>query len=241
LNDFLIGLHHGDDLGDQSSVVVVELNLVDIFEKLLEIVLDLVWVGTDRKDLKKIVWGYEVESCENTSLLLKIEIKSLLTEQETFLQNTELTLKDIVGAALDDFLLFVSSLHDLLPLLVNLLELLGFNGHLLSNFTTGEDCDKILPKGLHLEPLTFNDIEDFSQKLVLSSYDSLEWGDVSHCIHLVKSNDMSIEGLHNILDVSSEYARYIDVLVWENLEFGILPIGDNLVVELQLELQLLIS
>lgn len=133
-----------------------------------------------------------------------------------------------------------SSLHDLEPLLINTLELLGLSWHLLGDITGGEDRYEVSPESLDLKPLLDN-ISDIGKKSDLLSDDGLEWSDVSHGVHLVKSHDVLFKLLLNILDVTTERARSINTLPGHDHELSNLPMGSDVLIEFFLELQLLIS
>ena len=113
------------DLDNELSVALIEGDSVDGIEKLLEVILDSDWIGTNGQDLKQVGVGAEVESWEDVSLGLEIVLKLLLADLKSFLETSEGVLQDIVGAALDNILGVVSLLHDLEPLLVDSLEFLG--------------------------------------------------------------------------------------------------------------------
>jgi len=145
LNDLIAVSHEENDIVDLSSVDLVESDSVDSIKELLEVVLNGIWIRTDRKNLQKIGVGAEVESWEDVSLVLKIVLKLLLTDLKTFLEASKGVKKDVVGAALNDILLLVGSLHDLKPLLVNTLELLGHDWHVLGNISGCEYRDQVGP------------------------------------------------------------------------------------------------
>jgi hypothetical protein len=131
LNIFGVGAENLMKSNDEATVLVIESNHVDSIEKFLEIILHGVGVGTLRQNLKQVIGRAEIEAGENGTLGFKIVLKLLLAEFEAFLKGSEGALQDIVLAALDNILLFVSTLHNFEPLLVNGRELLGFSGHLL--------------------------------------------------------------------------------------------------------------
>jgi hypothetical protein len=70
---------------DKTAVLFVKSNGVDSVEKLFEIVLDSVGVGTLRQNLEQISVGAEVEAGENTSLLFEVRVKLLLALLEIVL------------------------------------------------------------------------------------------------------------------------------------------------------------
>ena len=240
LNVLLLASHELSDLNDELSVGLVEGDSVDGIEKLLEVILDSIWVGTNGQDLKQVGVGAEVESWEDVSLGLKIVLKLLLADLKSLLETTEGGLQDFVGAALDDVLLLSSSLHDLEPLLVNTLELLGLSWHLFGDITGGEDRYEVSPEGLDLKPLLDN-ISDIGEKGDLLSDDGLEWSDVSHGVHLVESHDVLFKLLLNLLDVTTECAWSINTLPGHDHELSDLPMSSNVLVEFFLEFQLLVG
>lgn len=210
-NTLLLTSHELSDLNNKLSVSLIEGDSVDGIEKLLEVILDSLWIGTNGQDLKQVRVGAEVESWEDVSLGFEIVLKLLLADLKSFLETSEGVLQDIVGTALNDVLLLSSSLHDLKPLLIDTLELFGLSWHLFGDITGGEDRNKVSPEGLDLKPLLDN-ISDIRKKGNLLSDDGLEWSDVSHGIHLIESHDVLFKLLLNILDVTTKCARSINTL-----------------------------
>mmetsp|Transcript_116895 Transcript_116895/g.162396 ORF Transcript_116895/g.162396 Transcript_116895/m.162396 type:complete len:238 (-) Transcript_116895:1567-2280(-) len=107
-----------EDLMDRdnlSSVDFIEADSVDSIEKLLEVILYSVGIGTNGQESKQIGVRAEIETWEKTSLLFEVTFKLLLAELETLLEITKGTLQDIVVTALNNVLLLVSTLHNLQP------------------------------------------------------------------------------------------------------------------------------
>jgi len=147
------------DRVDESSVVLIKDDSGDGVEQLLEVVLNHLWVRSDGKNLQKSFVGAEIESWEDVSLGFQVVLQFLLASFKTFLKGSEGVLQDVIGAAVNDVLLLVSSLHDFNPLLVNVHELFGLSWQLLGNITTGEDRHQVGPEGLYLEP-SLNSVRD---------------------------------------------------------------------------------
>ena len=115
----------------------------------------------------------------------------------------------------------MGSLHNFKPLLVDTLEFLGLDWHLLGNITTCEDRYQIGPKGLDLEPF-LDDVSSLGKRSDLFQNDSLEWSNVSHSVHLIECHDVLFKLFLDILDVSSEHAG-LNILVSFNFELAFLP------------------
>lgn len=124
LNLLLLTRHHGYD-----GCIRHELHIVHVLEHLLEMrshVLDFLSL---RKDFKQILGGQEVESGEDSALLLKIVLETTLHLLEVGvahsegLQETRAILK-FTRAGNQHVRVVLSALDDLDPLLVDSLELL---------------------------------------------------------------------------------------------------------------------
>ena len=87
------------DSDDKTAVLFVKCDRVDSIEKLFEIVLDSVGVGTLGQNLKQISIGTEVEAGENTSLLFEVRVKLLLALLEIILHGAERALEEFILAA----------------------------------------------------------------------------------------------------------------------------------------------
>ena len=124
---------------DKSAVDLIECNSANSIEHFLEIILDLVRISTNGQNLEEIRVRAEVETWEHTSLLLKVSLELTLAVFEVLLHLWESGEQQIILAAWDDELLLGDTLHDLLPLSVNVLEDLGLLRHLLGDLTTSED------------------------------------------------------------------------------------------------------
>lgn len=145
LNCLLLTLELLRNINDQFSVGLIEGYAINGIEEILEIILDGIWIRSNRQDLKQELVRAEIETWENISLRLQIVLKGFLANLKTLLQSTERVLKDIISAAANDILLFSSSLHDLQPLLVNTLELLAHRWHLFGDITRCEHGYEVGP------------------------------------------------------------------------------------------------
>lgn len=87
------------DSDDKTAVLFVKCDRVDSIEKLFEIVLDSVGVGTLGQNLEQISVGTEVEAGENTSLLFEVRVKLLLALLEIVLHGAEGALEEFILAA----------------------------------------------------------------------------------------------------------------------------------------------
>jgi hypothetical protein len=133
------------DFVNVRAFVFVESNGSDTSEKFLEIVLELFRVGSHRQNLEKIVSGTEVKSGEESTFTPEISIKLLLAMLELRLESTELRNKDIVGTADNNVGCLISTLHDLLPGLVDLSESSSILGQGLSDISFSEHSHERLP------------------------------------------------------------------------------------------------
>jgi hypothetical protein len=225
---------------DKTAVLFVKSNGVDSVEKLFEIVLDSVGVGTLRQNLEQISVGAEVEAGENTSLLFEVRVKLLLALLEIVLHGAEGALKEFILAARNDVLSLEGTLHVLEPNLVNLLEKLGFGWQVSCDITGGEDGNEIGPEGLYLQPF-LNHISHIGKQSNSVSDLSLEGGDVLHGVHLIKLVKMFLKLLLDIQNVTTESAWGINTLPGLDLKLSFLPMRDNLTFEGVLKLELFVS
>jgi hypothetical protein len=225
------------DRDKKSSIDSIKGDAGDGIEHFLEIILDLVGISSDGKDLEQVGVGAEVETGEDASLLLEVSLELPLAVLEIFLHLGKSCGKQIILAARDDEFLLGDSLHDLLPLRVGVLEDLGLLGHLLGDFTTGEYEDETHPGGLDLEPL-LEGLLNLCESVELGLHLSSEWSNRAGGKHLNESHHVFFECLLMLGHGTADNAREVVVLVGVDLELGSLPVGIDILTKLLLLLLL---
>lgn len=244
-DSFLVLAHHLNDGFDDFFVllfgVLVENDLVNGIEKLLEIFLDRSGFRTLGKNLQKRLIGNEVETREFLTFLLQILFQTLLADIEVLLEIRQEIFQHIVLTTLNDFLGLYGFLHDLEPVLVNALELLGFYRHLTSDITACENGFQTGPAHLHLDPHVKR-FTDFTEHADLAFDDVLERSDMALRVHSGQLHLIFIETLgdfgyfHTVEDT-----RVVTAFAPSGeLENGGFPEGLDFF-EIPLDLQLFIS
>lgn len=112
-------------------------------------------VGVRRlaEDLQERWIRHEEEPREHRALLLQVPTEGLLAELQLFLQvRQQLSEKVVADTAGYNPGSFMSSLHDLLPRLVDLREAFGLFGELLGDVSADEHGLEVHPHVLHEEP-----------------------------------------------------------------------------------------
>jgi hypothetical protein len=157
---------------------------------------------------------------------------------ELRLESTELRDKDIVGAADNNVGCLVGTLHDLLPGLVDLSESGGILRQGLSDISLSEHSHERLPETLDLKPL-LNGFRNLREETNFLSDFVLEGTNVSHDSHLVELVDVVFNFLLDIGNISTN-GRW-DTVDSVNSEFTSIVMGDDIVSELGLKLELLVG
>jgi len=227
------------DGSDESTIDFIESNSADSIEQLFEIVLNLVGVSTNRKNLKEIRVGAEIETWEDASLLFEISLKFSLTILKILLHLWKCTQEEIILAAWDDQFLLGYPLHNLLPLGIGVLEDLGLLRHLFGNLTTSEDKYQTHPLLHDLEPL-LKSLLNLAESVKFCLYLSSERSNAASCEHLNKSHHVILERFLMLSNSSSNGAREIEVLVSVDLKLSNIPKLINFF-EILLNLHLLLS
>ena len=228
------------DRAKKSAVNAVEGNSANSIEHLFEVILDLAGVSSDRQNLQQISVRTEVETREDTSLLLKISLKLTLAVLEILLHLGEGTGQKVVLAARNDELLLSNALHDLLPLSVRVLEDLGSLRHLLGNLTTGEDEHETHPLGHHLEPF-LKSLLHRREGVKLGLNFGPEGSDAAGSEHLNEVHHVVFQLLLVFGNRATDCAREVVVLVRLNRELSSRPIFIDILTELLLDLHLLVG
>lgn len=223
---------------DVTAFFLIESNGSDTGVKLLEIVLELLGVGSHRENLKEIVSRAEVESGEESTLTTEISIKLLLAMLKLLLEAGQLGNEDIVGTAHNNVGGFVSTLHDLQPGLVDLSEDGGILGQGLSDISFCEHSHEGLPETLDLEPL-LNHFRDGREEANLLSDFVLEGSDVSHDSHLVELVNVVFNFSLDVSNISTDGRG--DTVDGVDRKLTSIVMGNDIVSELVLKLELLVG
>ena len=223
---------------DVTAFFLVESNGSDTGVKLLEIVLELLGVGSHGENLKEIVSRAEVESGEESTLTTEISIKLLLAMLELLLEGRKLGNEDIVGTAYNNVRSFVSTLHNLQPGLVDLSEDGGILRQGLSDISFSEHSHEGLPETLDLKPL-LNHFRDGGEEANFLSDFILEGSNVSHDSHLVELVNVVFNFNLDIGNISTDGRG--DTVDGVDGKLTSIVMGNDIVSELVLKLELLVS
>ena len=223
---------------EHAAVNTVEGNTKDSIEHLLEIILNHVRISTNRQNLEEILVGAEVETREDTSLLLEVGFELALAVLKILLHLGEGAGEKIVLAAANDHLLLSDSLHNLLPLGVSVLEDLGLSRHLLGDLTTSEDEYERHPLGLDLKPL-LEGLLHLGEGVELGLDLSAERSDAAGSKHLNEVHHVVLELLLVVSDSATNDAREVIVLIRVDGKLSGVPISINFLTKLLLNLLLL--
>jgi len=137
---------------DVRTIIFVKGYGGDTSVELFEVILELFRVRSHRQDFEEIVSRAEIESGEESTLATEISIKLLLAMLKLRLESRELLSENIVGAAEDYVGGLISTLHNLQPGLVDLLESGSILRQGLSNISLSKHSHKRLPEALNLKP-----------------------------------------------------------------------------------------
>ena len=229
-----LAAHHA--LDDELVLLVVD-HVADGVEDLLVVLLHLQRVRALREDLQQHRVRDEVEARELVALLLEVALERLLALLELVEHAGQAHGQHLVGAGVDDDLLLARALHDGREVLVDLLELLGHDGHLLGDVAAKEDGLERAPEQLHLEP-ELERLADVAELLELVARNLAEEGHVAHGQHGLQLHLRVLERLDDAADAHEHvHAARLPGLEGEGLDG---PLGLDLL-ELVLDAQLLVG
>ena len=157
---------------------------------------------------------------------------------ELRLKSRELLGEDVIAAADNNVGSFVSTLHNLQPGFVDLLESSSVLRQSLGNISLSEHSHERLPKALYLKP-SFKSIDGTRESTDLLNDLVFEGANVSHDSHLIELVNVIVNFLLDVCNITSNSSR--DTVYGPDVELTSIVMSDNIVSELVLELELLVS
>jgi len=199
--------------------ILDEVETLHTVEAISEILVNLNWVVTVGKNIKKGLVGDEVETGEDLLLLLEILVKSFLAELDLGEEGVEAFLSSLVGTGNNDTWVLTSFSHHFLEVTIDLLESSGVIRKLGSDILRGqEDWLETLPVSLDFNP----DLDDGVNSLegLLPVHDSLlEFLDIFGRHHTHELHGVGLDELYDLIKGSKDW----DLLVIDEGEELVLP------------------
>lgn len=231
--------------------VILKVKLDDTVEKRLQMQGNDVLIVRVRKNLNKILKGQEVETWEDTSLIVDIDVELLLNDLKGLIELLEL-LDDVWSRSdnLQSLWVLVGLLIQSVEVLINLGEHLRFIWELLLDRATTEDVLQIAPLTLNLNPLLKRVRKNSELLLYLLSFWSHDLDEtitknhvdggktfIKVLIHIVDQgkNELILSlliGLGSELDSLPEFLKVIKLTLEFGLTSGLNRLGDDLLHEL---------
>jgi len=151
-NLLILGIH-GNGSPVRSWAFLQEFNVFKTVEAIADVLVDLLWVVTVRKNVQQGLIRNEIEASEDLLLSLEIIVKSLLASFDFTVESVEQFLTAISSASGDDSRFFFSFTHQFFPFIVHLLETFGVFGELGTDIIgADEDGFETLPVPLYFSP-----------------------------------------------------------------------------------------
>lgn len=154
------------------------------------------------------------------------------------LKSRKLLGENVIATADHNVGSFVSTLHNLQPGFVDLLESSSVLRQSLGNISLSEHSHERLPEALYLKP-SLKSIDGTRESTNLLNDLVFEGANVSHDSHLIELVNMIVNFLLNVCNITSNSSR--NTVDRPNVKLTSIIMSDNIVSELVLELELFVS